>query len=202
MITTAFLKVYLPLFLLLYLLVTFVVPSWRVYRRTGIHPVTFGKSDSAHDYIGRWMKGVTGLLAAVVLFFSFAGEGYAYALPIPYLETGWIRIAGLLLIHLSLGWIIVAQRQMSNSWRIGIDEQHRTELVTRGVFALSRNPVFLGMLVSVAGMFLVLPNLATLLVLVVSYVLIQIQIRLEEEFLGRQHGTVYQNYRLKVRRLL
>lgn len=34
-----FLKYYLPVFLIAYLLVTFVLPSIRVYKQTGINPV-------------------------------------------------------------------------------------------------------------------------------------------------------------------
>ena len=63
------LKYYLPVFLLTYLLITYVLPSVRVYKQTGINPVTFGKSDSAHDYIGSVMKVLTGLLSVAVLLF-------------------------------------------------------------------------------------------------------------------------------------
>ena len=202
MTTFTFLRWYLPLFLLTYLLFTFVIPSYRVYKRTGINPVTFGKDDHPHDYIGRLMKTVTGLLAAVVLFYSFLENGYNYLLPFWYLEQSWMQITGLLLMHLSLFWIIIAQYQMHNSWRIGIDEQHRTALVTTGVFRLSRNPIFLGMILSVLGIFLVLPNALSLLTTVLSYVLIQIQIRLEEAFLVRSHGELYKRYKSRVRRLL
>ncbi|GAB2677359.1 hypothetical protein GCM10027036_33980 [Flavihumibacter cheonanensis] len=68
--------------------------------------------------------------------------------------------------------------------------------------AYSRNPIFLGMLFSVFGLFLVLPNLITFFVSCCSYIVIQIQIRLEEEFLGRQHGEAYTRYKERVRRLI
>jgi protein-S-isoprenylcysteine O-methyltransferase Ste14 len=53
----------------------------------------------------------------------------------------------------------IAQYQMSNSWRIGIDEKNKTELVTKGIF-YSRNPIFLGMIISILGIFLILPTCA------------------------------------------
>jgi hypothetical protein len=46
------LKIYLPIYLLLYLSVAFVIPTYRTYKKTGINPITFGKADNAHDYIG------------------------------------------------------------------------------------------------------------------------------------------------------
>ena len=66
----AFIIIYLPAFILAYLLISFVVPSIRVYRQTGINPVTFGKSDNAHDYIGGVMKLITGILVLTVFFHS------------------------------------------------------------------------------------------------------------------------------------
>jgi protein-S-isoprenylcysteine O-methyltransferase Ste14 len=91
---------------------------------------------------------------------------------------------------------------MGESWRIGIDEGHRTPLVRKGVFGYSRNPIFLGMMLTLLGLFLVTPNAVTLLVLGLGVVLIQIQVRLEEEFLSRAHGDDYADYRRDVRRWL
>jgi protein-S-isoprenylcysteine O-methyltransferase Ste14 len=91
---------------------------------------------------------------------------------------------------------------MGESWRIGIDEERRTPLVRKGVFGLSRNPIFLGMMITLVGLFLVIPNAVTLLALVLGVVLIQIQVRLEEEFLSLAHGEAYAEYRRDVRRWL
>ena len=88
---------------------------------------------------------------------------------------------------------------MKNSWRIGIDTETKTELITAGLFQLSRNPIFFGSLI---GLFLTTPNALTGLFLILGYVLIQIQIRLEEEFLTDQHGQKYTEYKQKVRRLI
>lgn len=195
------LKIYLPVYLLIYLCVAFVLPSWNVYRKTRINPVLFGTSDNAHDYIGRVMKGIIALLVIAVLMYSFQ-TGYKYLVPIVYMEKDSVRITGLALIHVSLVWVLIAQWQMSQSWRIGIDETNKTELVTHGLFSISRNPIFLGLILTMAGMFLILPNAMTFALSVVTYLVIQIQIRLEEEFLERQHGRVYLQYKQKARRLL
>lgn len=97
---------------------------------------------------------------------------------------------------------MVAQVQMGQSWRIGIDRHHIAVLKTTGLFSLSRNPVFLGLLTALVGLFLLLPNAGTLVCLVSGYVLIQVAIRLEEEHLAQQHGALYLNYKARVRRLL
>ena len=93
-------------------------------------------------------------------------------------------------------------RTLKNSWRIGIDTDTKTELITSGLFAFSRNPIFFGMILSLVGLFLTTPNALTVLFLTLGYVLIQIQIRLEEEFLTKEHGQDYMNYKQKVRRFI
>lgn len=195
------LKIYLPIYLLIYVGVAFVLPTWNVYRKTGINPVTFGKTDNAHDYIGNVMKGIIALLIIVVLMYSFQMR-YEYLILIHYLEAFWAKVAGIALIHLSLIWVMIAQWQMSKSWRIGIDETNKTELVTHGLFSVSRNPIFLGLIITVVGLFLLLPNAITFTLAVITYLVIQIQIRLEEEFLERQHGQAYLYYKQKARRLI
>jgi protein-S-isoprenylcysteine O-methyltransferase Ste14 len=111
-------------------------------------------------------------------------------------------VAGVVILLSSLAWTVVAQAQMGESWRIGIDVEHRTPLVRKGVFGLSRNPIFLGMMLTLLGLFLVTPNAVTLLVLGLGVVLIQIQVRLEEVFLSSAHGEDYAEYRRSVRRWL
>lgn len=197
-----FLRYYLPFFLLAYLLISFVLPSVRVYRKTGINPVTFKKTDSVHDYIGFVMKLLTGLFVLAVVIYSFSSSAYRWLVPVPYLDKEVVKLAGLVLAHVALLWIVIAQQQMKNSWRIGIDEKNKTGLVTNGLFRVSRNPVFLGMLCSVAGLFLLLPNLLTFCSMVCIYIVIQVQIRLEEAFLEKQHGLPYKAYKKQTRRLI
>ena len=52
-------------------------------------------------------------------------------------------------------------------------------------------PIYLVMRVNLLGFFFVLPNAATLLILVLGEVLMQIQVRLEEEYLRQVHGEDY-----------
>jgi len=103
-----------------------------------------------------------------------------------------------LLISLIVVWI--SQSQMANSWRIGIDENNKTKLVTNGMFSISRNPIFLGIMIANIGLFLVIPNAFTLLITSLSTLSVNTQIRLEEEFLKREFGNEYIKYAEKVRR--
>ncbi len=193
---------FLVVWLLVYFAVAFVLPSYRVWKRTGVNPVTFRGADNAHDYIGKLFKIVMLGLIFVVILYAFAPNYYPFLLPIVWLENQITQFIGIALLLLSLGWTVLAQIQMGNSWRIGIDKEKKTALVQAGLFRRSRNPIFLGMIVTLIGVFLTIPNALTLLFLALGFVLIQIQVRLEEEFLTRAQGEEYAAYRRQVRRWL
>jgi protein-S-isoprenylcysteine O-methyltransferase Ste14 len=196
------LKYFLPAYLAAYFFAAFFWRSFVVWKRTGVNPLVFKGSDSAHDYIGRVFKLLFAVVVAAVVVYSTSERLYQYLTPITWLERRWLQAAGVILLLISLAWTVVAQAQMGESWRIGIDEERRTPLVRKGVFGLSRNPIFLGMMLTLLGLFLVIPNAATLLALALGVVLIQIQVRLEEDFLTSTHGEEYAQYRRLVRRWL
>jgi protein-S-isoprenylcysteine O-methyltransferase Ste14 len=180
--------------------IAFILPSVRTYRKTGINPVTFSNKDTAHDYSGFMMKLCTFLLVTMVFTFSLSEKAYLYFVPISYLENNAVSILGFVVIHLALLWIIIAQIHMGVSWRIGIDETNKTDLITNGLFSISRNPIFLGILVSILGLFLALPNALSFALLLAIYIVIQVQVRLEEEFLKRTNESGYSQYCSNVRR--
>jgi protein-S-isoprenylcysteine O-methyltransferase Ste14 len=194
--------VYLALYFLLYMLVAFVLRSWLTFRMTGINPLVLPRRDDAYGYVGRAFKFVVGGAAALVLFNAVSPSTLATFGQIEPLDNRTAGTVGWCLLLGSLGWIVIAQWQMGASWRIGIDQANRTELVAHGVFGISRNPIFLGMRINLFGLFLVLPHAASFAVLVAGELLMQIQVRLEEVHLRALHGTDYDTYANRVRRWL
>ncbi len=193
-------KPFLLAYLLLFFGLTIALPSYRVWKSTGVTPYKFGASWSAHDYIGALFRLTLIATAVIVVMFAFLPNLYQYLVPIGYLSQPMLTTTGVSLLIISLVWVFVAQIHMQKSWRIGIDEDVKTELVQTGLFKLSRNPVFLGMRVMLLGLFLILPSAATFAILVAGDILVQIQVRLEEEFLAHAHGQTYLTYKTKVRR--
>jgi len=192
-------KIYIVAFLFLYFIFVFIFPTIRVKRKTGINAYVFNNTDSLQDYIRKVLTLINFLVFFIVLVNLFPLI-YQYLIPVKWLEISTLKYTGFILIHLAFLWIVIAQVQMSNSWRVGIDLSIKTELKTKGLFSVSRNPVFLGMLITLAGIFLILPNAISLLVLVTSTLIFQVQIRLEEEYLTKKHGKPYVEYRKKVGR--
>lgn len=196
----AFLRIFLPIYLLAFFLLAFVWRSWLVWKRTGINPYVVAKSTRPIDFVESLYRIPTIMLAAVALVFAFFPALYEYLSPIRWLDAGAVKIAGLVFLIASLSWIAIAQMQMGVSWRIGIDPANKTALVKKGLFTVSRNPIFLGMRMALAGFFLTLPNAFTLLAMGLGDVLMQIQVRLEEQHLISAHGDDYERYRKDVRR--
>ena len=188
-------------FLLIYFLTTFALPSWLVWKNTGVNPVVLPKDDSVYGFVGGIFKWLIALVFVCLGVNAFAPEQVARLFPpLDWLENPLTPAVGWSLLIGSWLLIVASQRTMRQSWRIGIDESESTELVKNGLFARSRNPIFLVMMLTMTGLFLVLPNAMTLLAAVVSWVVISVQIRLEEDFLTKQHGQAYRDYCQKVGR--
>lgn len=194
------LRIILPAYLAAFFLIAFVWRSYLVYKRTGINPYVVGKTKRPIDFLEAYYRVPTLVILATTLAYSFLPGVYQFASPIVWMDAWAVKIAGLVLMGFALLWTATAQMQMGKSWRIGIDQENRTELVEKGLFAVSRNPIFLGMRLALFGFFLVLPSAVMLAAVVLADILMQIQVRIEEEFLTGQHGEKYLEFCGRVRR--
>lgn len=86
------------------------------------------------------------------------------------------------------------------SFRIGIDMDRPDRLITTGVFAHSRNPIYVAFALILAGEFLVFPYWPLLIYLIAGIGLFHRQVVLEEKFLTGHYGQQYLDYSRRVRR--
>lgn len=107
----------------------------------------------------------------------------------------FICLAGLTLFSLSLV-------SFGRSFRVGIDPDHSGNLVTTGVFAISRNPIYVAFGFVLLGQFLLFSNWILLVYLVAGVLLFHRQVLREEEFLREHYGRQYLEYSGRVRRYL
>ena len=91
---------------------------------------------------------------------------------------------------------------MKDSWRAGIPDRDKTELVTDGIYSYSRNPAFLGFDFQYIGVLLMYCNLLTLMFTIFAISMLHMQILQEERYLSSVFGKEYQEYRHKVFRYL
>jgi protein-S-isoprenylcysteine O-methyltransferase Ste14 len=150
-------------------------------------------------------------LAFVLAFLLWLYETLAAALPLPFHlvpevarvrvhDSDALRSAGVLAMAGGLLVYGLALRDFGASWRLGIDRERAGELVTGGVFARSRNPVYLGLLLLAIGSFGALGVLALGALTALFALYFSLLIRREEAFLRAHYGETYARYTARVNR--
>jgi protein-S-isoprenylcysteine O-methyltransferase Ste14 len=145
---------------------------------------------------------VFAVLAAQAFHAAMNPAGVHLAIWLPPQGALILLIVGAIVLMAGLALLVVAQVQMGASWRIGIDEKATPGLIDTGLFRFCRNPIYLALLVIVAGYVALLPTPISLLMWVGAYLVIRLQIRAEEAYLRRIYGDAYHVYAHRVGRLL
>lgn len=186
---------------------------WAVFGLVGF----LGRATLQRIRTGSWgVRGVSGspgsaewwggVLFVVALGLAVGGPALQAADAIGELdaldETG-IRAAGVVLFSIGLLATFGAQLAMGASWRIGVEEDERTDLVTGGPFTLVRNPIYSAMLPAVAGLVLVAPSLLAIAGWLLLLCALELQVRVvEEPYLLATHGEAYASYAARVGRFV
>mgnify|MGYP004623007151 FL=1 len=113
-----------------------------------------------------------------------------------------VRFTGFCLGVLGDVIFLLSVLSMKDSWRAGIPDQDKTELITTGIYRFSRNPAFLGFDLMYIGVLLMYGNLLTLGFSVFAIVMLHLQILQEEQYLASAFGAPYQRYKDQVFRYL
>ena len=111
-----------------------------------------------------------------------------------------------------VGWALVVAFGLWNGWALALFARHRTGLLpgqptstilAGGPFAVSRNPLYVGLLALHLGVALLVPSTWSLVLLPVAAGLLHWGAILpEERFLTRELGDEYTTYAARVRRWL
>ena len=129
------------------------------------------------------------LVAGVALAVAAALTGEDGAGTIDALDGRIGHAAG---IGLCLGGMlatVASQLAMGDAWRVGVDPEERTELVTSGPFSVVRNPIYSGMIPFFLGIALLVPSALSLAGAALVLLGLELQTRrVEEPHLLRAHG--------------
>ena len=123
--------------------------------------------------------------------------------PIEALDVDVLHVIGIVMAAAGGLAVFGAQLGMGESWRIGVSDEERTDLVTAGWFAFCRNPIYSSMILGWTGLALISPTwLAFAAALVITSGL-ELQVRfVEEPYLRRTHGEEFRAYASRVGRFL
>lgn len=127
------------------------------------------------------------------------------------LVLSWLYVVGLIGPQVELGsagtWIGVVlcvigivsasycQFAMGKNWRIGVDPDEKTELVTTGIYSKIRNPIYTACMIFGLGLLVLAPNAYMLITGLVGFFAVQAYVRrIEEPYLIGLHGEEYLRY--------
>jgi len=179
------------------LFVIIVLIRAAVMRRKGIRALVFGQT-SKSDF----------LLVPMVLAIAYTVLANTFALPMwkplvwPFWAStipGWL---GLALCAAAIVGFALTLISFGDSFRVGIDTKTTDKLVTTGMFAVSRNPIYVCFLLFFTGLFLIHRNVVIAVAVVLFALTIHRQALREEAFLKGHYGVEYEAYCRKVRRYL
>lgn len=112
------------------------------------------------------------------------------------------RFTGFLVGLIGDGVFLIAVITMKNSWRAGIPQSEKTELIHDGIYRWSRNPAFLGFDLMYVGVCLLFCNPITIAFSLFAIVMPHLQILQEEKYLLATFGKPYEEYKSQVFRYL
>ena len=193
-------QIYMIIFIVCYFGITIGLRTLLLYKNTKINATkNFGKKAKTKR-AERTIQVAIFLLIIIIANFLFLPNNYKFLMPIRFLEINWLQNLGFIL---SIGGLVLgfwAQLQMKDSWRLGITENENVNLVTTGLFTISRNPIYLGLGISFFGFFFIAPNVASIIFFCTMWYGVHEKIKDEEEFLTVKFGDEFIEYKRQVRK--
>lgn len=181
--------------LTLVLMLGMVLTRTAMLRRAGVRAMKFGAMDK-RDF----------LIPPFACFYFYHVFAAAFGWPAvdtrTFFESVPVAWAGVTMCGAGLTLLLCSLVSFGRSFRVGIDADRLGRLVTTGIFALSRNPIYVGFAVILLGQFLIFPNWILLVYAGAGAWLFHRQVLLEEDFLRHHYGQEYLAYCDRVRRYL
>lgn len=91
---------------------------------------------------------------------------------------------------------------LRDSWRIGVLEDQRTDLIEGGIYRFSRNPFFLSYMIMFASYTILLQNIILFVLSLAGFAMIHAMVLKEEKHLTAMHGDRYRRYKERVPRYI
>jgi protein-S-isoprenylcysteine O-methyltransferase Ste14 len=132
------------------------------------------------------------------------GLALNWLVPLPFLPVdlpaGWLGAMVFVLALALFAWAIVTITRAGSNVPTN---RPTTTIVESGPYRFTRNPIYLGMFLSLIGLAIAFDNLWLLMMLVPFALIIRYGVVAREEaYLERKFGDVYRGYRSRVRRWL
>ena len=151
--------------------------------------------------------GLAGGILLLVLFYSYFFVAFLYLIDFPFILWSYfpllpeIRIVGVMLGILSFPFILWSHKTLGNAYSSTIQTQDASTLITKGLYARVRHPIYSSHTLFSFGMVLVTANLIILAYLVVGLPFTYKRMFAEEENLIQEFGEEYEEYMKRTGRI-
>ena len=175
-------------------MIVLVLVRIRVLSGRGVTAMKFGATNKS-DF----------LIPPFALLYLYLVCANAFEWPAPAhlsIDRVWLEWVGVASCAIAVGGMIASLISFGTSFRVGIDTEKPDKLITTGIFAFSRNPIYVAFGFMLVGQFLIGPQWILLIYVVVGFALFHRQVLREEVFLREHYGAEYEAYSRKVWRYL
>ena len=187
-------------------LVISVISFKAIYLRitTGINPIVVARTEGAWRIVEFFaLAALISWVVEVILHASHSRFDFGpERVEIAFLHLQSVKILGAVLACVGLLIFVLAFVSFGDSWRIGIDRKTAGQLVTGGIFSISRNPIYVAFDLLFIGVFLINGTWFFLIFAVLAIFAVHMQTLREEKFLAQRYGEEYERYRRKTPRYL
>ncbi|MCX7745971.1 MAG: isoprenylcysteine carboxylmethyltransferase family protein [Clostridia bacterium] len=157
------------------------------------------KKEKGIQWIERLVRIASSIWIGVWLLEIFLNRTVSKYIPF-LINEAYLSYTGTLVIGLGVGVFITAMIFMKSSWRVGIDKETKSDLITVGIYKWSRNPAFVGFNLMFLGLFLSYMNMLTFFTLLINFFALHLLILQEEKHLKTSFGEDYEKYKEKTPR--
>ncbi len=189
---------------------TFNAPVWVSYCWIGVALVWLAGLAFTKRVVRRQATGARafqlglGMLAAALMASKWLNNGWMAISYVPqnpgaHLLVDWIGLALTLAGCLFACWARVA---LGGNWSGEATVKDNHELIVKGPYALTRHPIYTGLLTAVVGTTLVMGQWRSIIGLVIVVLMLMLKMSQEELLMTQQFPETYPRYRRRVKALI
>lgn len=157
-----------------------------------------GRKRDAKSILGMAVQG-----AGYAIVFGWTRASFSPLVPMPKWAEGLLGMLAIAIAVVSVGFSFVAVRTLGKQWALVARVTEGHELITRGPYAVVRNPIYLAMLGMLLATGVAVSRWQAIVAAVIFFLLgTALRVRAEEKLLRGTFGETFADYTRRVPALL
>lgn len=193
----------LAVLLFLGYLLLWKIKSVQLMKTAGVKAEVYKSAEKPIQQYFNWLESFMSISVVLILAAHFIPQPKTLLLnPINFLDMIKFDVAGFLIGVSGLLLCLVAQITIGKSWRVGIDYSAKPGLIKSGIYSIIRNPTYTGLFILCTGVFIINPTVLMSYWILAFFIMMEFQVRCEEEYLENIYGPEYSQYITKTKRYI